>query len=50
MPNWLTSVGRLGAACDARFCAFTWSMLTSLSTSKVTTSVMVPSLALVEAM
>ena len=50
MPNWFTSAGRLGAACDARFCALTWSMLTSVSTSKVTTSVIVPSFALVDCM
>ena len=50
MPFWFTSAGRKGWACATRFWAFTWSRLTSVDTSKVTVSLMVPSLALVDCM
>ena len=49
-PNWLTSAGKFGCACETRFCVLTWSMLMSVSTSNVTFSVIVPSLALVDCM
>ena len=50
MPFWVTSVGRKGWAWAVRFWALTWSRLTSVCTSKVTVSLMVPSLALVDCM
>ena len=49
-PNWLTSGGRLGCAWAIRFCTLTWSMFGTVSTSNVTVSVIVPSLALVDCM
>ena len=49
-PNWPTSGGRFGCACAIRFWTFTWSMFGSVSTSKVTVSVIVPSFAFVDCM
>ncbi len=49
-PYALTSAGRLGCACATRFCTFTWSMLTFVSTPNVTVNSSVPSLALVDCM
>ena len=49
-PNWFTSAGRFGCACETRFCVLTWSKLMSVSTSNVTVSFIVPSLALVDCM
>ncbi len=50
MPLWFTSAGRKGWAWATRFWVLTWSWLTSVPTSKVTSSLMVPSLALVDCM